>query len=76
MIIESEVNLETTDEEVGGAEAFGRIVQHGMNPVELNLRVCIQKPSRTHCGIVQDSVSGIAGSGEGVFDGIIIVAVQ
>ena len=42
-----EVDLNTTDEQVGRTEALRCISQHGMDPVQLKFRVRVEKPSQS-----------------------------
>lgn len=43
-IVELEIDLDSTDEQVGRAIPFGLVSQHGVDPVQLQLGMSIQEP--------------------------------
>ncbi len=55
-----EIDLESADPQVGHAVALDHIVQHTVDPVELHLRVRVQKPGQSQGGVRQLAVADSA----------------
>src|SRR5438552_1784150 len=69
-------DLDSRHKQVRRTESFGGVVQHGVNPVQLDFRMRVQEPREAHGGILQKSVAGFIGRGKGVGDAVVIVAVE